>query len=106
MKDGFDTLTDFAMFGAILFETLAVASIFVFQPDGFPNVRPGRVSSCPGYPVVPAVYVLIMAGIANRTCSSRPNPDLSLVGLGFIALGAGIYFVFLRKPTETVKKLG
>ncbi len=35
----FDTLTDFAMFGAVIFETLAVSTIFVFRrrmPDAAP----------------------------------------------------------------------
>jgi APA family basic amino acid/polyamine antiporter len=100
MKDGFDTLTDFAMFGAILFETSAVASIFVFRRR-FPHAdRPYR---CPGYPVVPALYVLIMAGIAVNTFYDQPG--LSLFGLGFIALGAVIYAVWLRRPKETVRKL-
>src|SRR5438128_6703588 len=30
-KSHFDILTDFAMFGAVIFETLAVATIFVFR---------------------------------------------------------------------------
>src|SRR5262249_52046172 len=45
-KSHFDILTDFAMFGAVVFETLAVMTIFVFRrrlPDA---ERPYR---CPGY---------------------------------------------------------
>src|SRR4029077_9194744 len=57
-KSIFDILTDLAMFGAITFETLAVASIFMIRRK-FPDVpRPYR---CWGYPVVPALYVLVMA---------------------------------------------
>jgi amino acid transporter len=100
-KDAFDVLTDFAMFGAILFETSAVASIFVFRRR-FPFAdRPYR---CPGYPFVPAVYVLILAAIAVNTFVDQPY--LSMFGLGFIALGAVIYAIWLRRPSDTVKKLG
>src|SRR5207248_2040956 len=55
-KAAFDILTDFAMFGAVIFETMAVLSIFVFRWR-FPKAeRPYR---CWGYPVTPALYVLL-----------------------------------------------
>src|SRR5438445_4449760 len=57
-KSVFDVLTDFAMFGAVIFETIAVLTIFVFRwrmPDA---ERPYR---CPGYPLVPALYVILPA---------------------------------------------
>ncbi len=51
-KDHFDILTELAMFGAVIFETMAVVSIFVFRWK-LPNVeRPYR---CIGYPVVTAL---------------------------------------------------
>ena len=65
-------LTDFAMFGSLTFETLAVLSIFVFRfrrPDA---ERPYR---CPGYPVVPLLYVLlpafVLTNMADRNSRSR-----------------------------------
>ncbi len=55
-KSHFDRLTEFAMFGAVIFETLAVVSIFVFRRR-WPNAeRPYR---CLGYPLVPALYVIL-----------------------------------------------
>ena len=59
-KSPFDVVTDFAMFGATTFETLAVASIFVFRRK-IPPTPENRPYRCSGYPVVPALYVLIMA---------------------------------------------
>src|SRR5205807_1502583 len=51
----FDILTDFAMFGAVIFETLAVTTIFVFRRR-LPNAdRPYR---CVGYPIVPLLYLV------------------------------------------------
>jgi APA family basic amino acid/polyamine antiporter len=83
----FDILTNFAMFGSVTFETLAVTTIFVFRrrlPDAPRSYR------CWGYPVVPALYVLIIGLVlVNMFFNQRTE---ALVGVGFIALGAGVYF--------------
>src|SRR5205823_6423662 len=83
-----DWITDFAMFGAVSFETLAVTTIFVFRWR-FPNVeRPYR---CLGYPVVPAVYAFLMALVlANMFWN---NQVVASIGVGFIVVGAVVYFV-------------
>jgi amino acid transporter len=89
----FDLLTDFAMFGAIIFETLAISTIFVFRKK-LPNAdRPYR---CWGYPAVPIVYILILAAVAVSTFAG--NPTAAYVGLGFIVVGGMIYAAFLRQP--------
>jgi amino acid transporter len=88
-KSHFDRLTDFAMFGAVIFETMAVVSIFVFRfriPDA---ERPYR---CVGYPVVPAVYVLLPSFVlVNMFLSPRERIE-ALVGVGFITLGVVVYY--------------
>jgi amino acid transporter len=91
-KPIFDIMTDFAMFGAVIFETSAVATIFVFR-HRFPNAeRPYR---CPGYPFVPILYVLILALIlTNMFLKQRTE---ALAGLGFIAVGAAVYVLFGRR---------
>jgi APA family basic amino acid/polyamine antiporter len=87
-KDHFDILTDFAMFGAVIFETMAVTSIFVFRrrlPDA---PRPYR---CIGYPIVPALYVILPALIlGNMFVKQRME---ALIGVGFIALGTVVYYI-------------
>lgn len=82
----FDILTDFAMFGALIFETLAVASIFVFRRTLPDAERPYR---CWGYPLVPALYVILMALVViNMFIKQRTE---SLVGVAFIGVGAVVY---------------
>ncbi len=96
-KAAFNILSDFAMFGAIIFETLAIASIFVFRrrlPDA---ERPYR---CWGYPWVPAVYVAIMTLVLVNTFWEQTVE--ALVGVGFIGLGAAIYALFLKPPASDV----
>jgi amino acid transporter len=86
-KSPFDVLTEFAIFGVVLFETLAVSSIFTFRRR-LPNAeRPYR---CLGYPVVPALYIAIMAVVAIHMFLNHRIE--SLVGLVFIGAGAGVYF--------------
>jgi amino acid transporter len=93
-KAPFDVVTDFAMFGAVAFETLAVASIFVFRWRLPAADRPYR---CPGYPVVPAVYVLIMAAVLVNMFATAEQRAEARIGAAFIAAGVGVYLLFLRQ---------
>jgi basic amino acid/polyamine antiporter, APA family len=82
----FDLLTDFAMFGSLTFETLAVLSIFVFR-FRFPNAeRPYR---CPGYPVVPLLYVLLPGFVLTNMAV---NKELEVeIAVEIILIGALVY---------------
>jgi amino acid transporter len=87
-KSHFDRLTDFAMFGVVIFETLSVISIFVFRRRFALAERPYRSL---GYPVVPALYVILPAYVlVNMFLHEQVE---ALTGLGFIALGAAVYAV-------------
>lgn len=84
----FDLLTDYVVFGAVIFETLAVSAVFrmrYLEPD---IVRPFR---CWGYPWAPALHVLAMMYVAIETV--RQQWLQSTVALGFIALGALVYLL-------------
>jgi len=86
-KAVFDVLTDFAMFGAVIFETLAVTTIFVFRRT-IPDVpRPYR---CWGYPWVPLVYLIVPIFVCVNMFTSQTVE--ALVGLGFMGVGVLVYF--------------
>lgn len=90
-KSHFDVLTDFAMFGAVIFETMAVLSIFIFRWRYPLAPRPYR---CWGYPVTPALYVVLPLFIlSNMFVNQRTE---ALIGVGFIALGTVVYWVLFR----------
>jgi APA family basic amino acid/polyamine antiporter len=95
-KAPFDVITDFAMFGAVTFETLAVATIFVFRWK-YPPTPENRPYRCWGYPVVPVLYVLIMAAVLANMFITPEQRGEAVVGLGFIGLGAAVYLGVFRR---------
>jgi basic amino acid/polyamine antiporter, APA family len=100
-EDPFDTLTNFVMFGAMIFETMAIAAIFRLRQIAPDMERPYR---CWGYPWVPLVYVLVMLGVVVSVVYSQPIKSFS--GLSFIAVGAGVYFLISRRasPGDTAPR--
>ncbi len=89
--DPFDLLTNYVIFGATAFETLAVASIFVLRHrHGTGAEAPYR---SPLYPWLPLVYVLAMGAVlVNMFWTKRTE---AYAAVGFIAVGAAIYALLL-----------
>jgi APA family basic amino acid/polyamine antiporter len=87
----FDALTDFAMFGVVIFETMAVLSIFVFRWRYPKAERPYR---CWGYPLTPVLYVLLPALILGNFFIAQQLQAVS--GVAIILTGALVYFGLLR----------
>lgn len=93
-KDPFDVMTDFAMFGALSFETSAVASIFVFRAR-YPKSEVSLPYRCPLYPVLPAVYVVALGAVLFNMF--RTQQQEALTGVGFILVGAVVYTILGRR---------
>ena len=94
-KSHFNYLTDFAMFGAVVFETMAVVSIFVFRRTMPDAERPYR---CWGYPVVPALYVILpVCMVANYFVNERAE---ALGAVGIIAVGVVVYYALGLEGTR------
>ena len=92
----FDVLTDYTMFGAVAFETLAVASIFVCRRQ-YPVDKVQLPYRCWGYPFLPIIYVIVMAAVLGNMFYTQRTE--SLIAVGFVALGAFVYWViFANKP--------
>jgi APA family basic amino acid/polyamine antiporter len=87
LSGSYDKLTDYVIFAAWIFYALNTASVFYFRwkmPDA---ERPYRTL---GYPVVPALFLLVAIFLLYNTV--KANPTQSLTGLGIIALGLPIYY--------------
>lgn len=87
----FDHIITFVTFLDIVFMGLAGAAVFVFRQKRKDAERPVRVW---GYPVIPAIFVLISAAFAVNTLLERP--DQALPGLGLMLVGVGV-FAWLKR---------
>jgi APA family basic amino acid/polyamine antiporter len=88
----FDQLTDFAIFAFWLFYGMVAASVFVFRRRNPDALRPYRTW---GYPVVPAIFVLVTICLIGMTIWNAPVQ--SLIGLLIIASGLPVYWYFAKR---------
>ncbi|HEY3169912.1 MAG TPA: amino acid permease [Thermoanaerobaculia bacterium] len=96
-------LVDSVVFGDWIFFGLTVAAIFVFRrrlPLG--SREPGAFRT-PGYPIVPALFV-IAAAVAIAS-AIRTNPVRSAIGTALLATGAPVYLLFTRRRTRAAKAI-
>ena len=88
----FDVLTDLIVFLLLLFNGLAVASIYVLRRSLPGARRPYRVW---GYPVVPALFLAATVYLLINTLIATPGR--ALAGLGIVALGIPLYAFYARR---------
>ncbi len=99
----FDLLTNFSMFGAVIFETMGVLSIFVFRrtmPDA------PRTYKCWGYPFTPLLYAVIPACVlSNMFFATHADTAGNIVykhhaevysGILFVSIGVIVYLTAIR----------
>ncbi|HYP29963.1 MAG TPA: amino acid permease [Blastocatellia bacterium] len=92
LASSLDALTDYVMFAVLIFYILVVASVFIFR-HRMPNAeRPYRTW---GYPVVPALFLLVAGWLVIN--SFLMAPSRSLLGLGLIAMGLPVYWLFRKQ---------
>ena len=87
----FDQLTDLAIFAFWLFYGMVTAAVFVFRKREPDAPRPYKTW---GYPVVPALFVLVTIYLIIFTIKNAPLQ--SLIGLAIIAAGLPMYWYFVR----------
>lgn len=89
----YDQLTDYAIFAILIFVALTTASVFVFRRRRPDVERPYRTW---GYPVVPALFLMVAAWLIVNTVMTSPRQSLS--GLALMALGLPFYLYWSRRP--------
>lgn len=96
LSGSFDTLTDYAVFAALIFMALATGSVFVFRHT-LPDVpRPYRTW---GYPVVPVFFLLTAGWLIVNTLGTASRQALS--GLALMAIGLPFYWYWSRRGGAT-----
>jgi basic amino acid/polyamine antiporter, APA family len=87
-----DALVNYTGFAIVLFSSVAVVALFVLRGH---EPQAARAVRTWGYPVTPALYVVVSVLILLNGCVSRPLPT----GAGLLVMGAGmpIYWWFTRR---------
>lgn len=89
----FDQLTNNVVFSAWIFYGLTGFGVFIFRRTRPDHPRPFKI---PGYPFVPALFVLMSIALVINTLIESPFD--SLVGVGLILTGLPVYYFFYRSP--------
>ena len=87
----YGNLLDYVVFAVLIFYILTVAGLFVLRRTRPDAERPYRAF---GYPVVPALYILLAAAVAVNLLVTRPA--YTWPGLGIVLLGLPVYFLWTR----------
>jgi len=100
----FEQLLTYVVFMGWVFFALAAMAIFTYRRREPNAVRPFRT---PGYPVTPILFIISALAIVLNTIVTQPVRGL--IGLGGVALGVPVYFVWRsrRAPgAETTPRAG
>ncbi len=81
-------LLEYTMFASLLFYIVTIAGLFRLRRREPGTERPYRAW---GYPVLPALYIIGAAAFCLNLLWSKPL--YTGMGLGIVALGAGVYFI-------------
>lgn len=93
----FSNLITYVTFMDIAFMALAGASVFVFRKKKPDQFRPYKVW---GYPIIPAIFVLISSAFVINTLIQRPVQ--AIAGLIFTAIGLLVFYLFNKRRAEHV----
>lgn len=97
----FDQLTDYVIFAAWIFYAACGSAVFVLRQKRPDAPRPFRT---PGYPWVPALFILVSLWLLMNTLLTTPRE--SLIGLAFIAAGLPMYVFFQRRNKSVSISVG
>ena len=85
----FSQLLTYAVFTGWIFYALGALAVMMLRRSE-PNVaRPFRV---PGYPITPILFVVAAVALVLNTIVTQPG--ISSIGLGFVALGAPVFYIW------------
>jgi APA family basic amino acid/polyamine antiporter len=88
-------LLNYIMFAVLLFYILTISGLFVLRVTRPEMHRPYKAF---GYPVIPALYIVLAAGVCVNMLIYQT--DYSLYGLLIILLGIPVYYLFKKRLTS------
>jgi APA family basic amino acid/polyamine antiporter len=93
----FTDLLTYAVFTGWIFYALGALAVMALRRSAPNVVRPFRV---PGYPVTPLLFVVAAVLLVINTIVTQPA--ISSIGLGFVALGAPVFFIWRARARSSV----
>jgi APA family basic amino acid/polyamine antiporter len=96
ISGSYGQLLDYIIFAVLVFYILTIVSLFVLRVRRPDAVRPYRAV---GYPVLPAVYVVMAAWICY--CLLRYKPQYTWPGLMLVLTGIPVYLVWELRGAGT-----
>jgi len=94
----FRDLTEYVIFGALIFYGLTVASVYRLRRSSPTRPRPFR---CIGYPWTPALFILVVAFVDLYTLTNPEKRFNAVLGLLIIAAGIPAYIWMRRRNSRT-----
>ncbi|RSK44531.1 APC family permease [Hymenobacter perfusus] len=98
LSGSYGQLLNYVMFSVILFYVITIIGIFVLRRTRPEAPRPYRAW---GYPVLPAIYVTLASAFCIILLVAPDTAEFSQRGLGLVALGIPVYFLFGRRFAGT-----
>ncbi|PYV31580.1 MAG: amino acid transporter [Acidobacteria bacterium] len=98
----YNQLLNYVIFSALLFYILTIAGLFRLRRTRPEWPRPYRAW---GYPVLPAIYVAFALFVEGALLIEKVTRGQSLAGLGIVALGIPVYFIWRAKSRPTQDRL-
>ncbi|HUI83622.1 MAG TPA: amino acid permease [Candidatus Binatia bacterium] len=96
ISGSYSQLLDYIIFAVLVFYILTIAGLFVLRLRRPDEPRPYRAF---GYPVLPAMYILIATFI--DIVLLRYKPQYTWPGLIIVLLGIPVYFLWSRRNPQT-----
>lgn len=91
LSGSYGDLLNYATFSSLLFYCISIAALFRLRKTAPDLERPYKAF---GYPVIPALYIVITATICINLIIAKPFN--TIMGLVIIAIGIPVYFLFNR----------
>jgi len=101
LSGSYGQLLDYVIFAVLIFYILTIFGLFVLRRTRPNAVRPYKAF---GYPVLPAVYIMMAAWIC--VVLLRYKPQYTWPGLAIVLLGVPVYLVWKRFGSATTLEVG
>ena len=102
VSGSYSQLLDYIIFAELVFYILTISALFVLR---FKRPDAPRPYKALGYPVLPALYITMAAGICIVLL--RYKPQYTWPGLVLVLLGIPVYLLWTRRPAqETSAEIG